>query len=560
MRAEPHTRTRRRTRAAVIALWVVAVTGIMAGRPQPPRSVPAPASITGRLFDATTGQPIGGALIVLRDLASRDQRMVNTDAAGVFVIANLPAAAYSLHASALGYVGRAHGQRHLFEDGTPLALQAGETRRQVDVALLPGGAIAGRVTRGGQPVGMTDVEALRPRLENDARMLVSVGSAETDEQGQFRIAGLPPGHYYVAAFDPEDAGTPDAQGRMSWTQTFYPGAATPAAAERLRLVAGGSLSDVDVSLLPVTRVTVRGRLVNPANSELASGSVNMSPESEEGLGLGTTRAAVVRPDGTFEFLNVPPGAYRLRGSARTVRPGPALFASFRLMVGDRDISNAVLSLNPGASLFGQVEIADSAGTPPPVLAELWVSAPPADGTTGSGLTRSRVAADGNFSLATPEGTRVIRLEALPAPWALDAVLYQGRDVIDVPFELRSGERRERIRLVLTDRASRIVGFTRDEDGNAVADRAIVALPVNPAFWHAGNRHVRVTYPDPSGRYEIIGLPAGGYRVAAVAGVGQADLYSAAVFEEIAAAGAEALVEAGETTSLDLVLALGGNGR
>ena len=558
MRGDPHDRSRRRSRiGTALTVCVVAATGITAGRqPQPRAPSLAPASIAGRLFDATTGQPIGGGVLVLRDLASRDQRVVNTSETGEFVIANLPAAAYSLHASALGYVGRAHGQHHPFEEGVPIELQAGETRRQVDVALLPGGAIAGQVTRDGQPVGFTEIEALRPRLESNMRTLVPVGRAESDERGQFRIVGLPPGHYYIAALDAADEGTQDAQGQIHWMQTFYPGAATPTAARRVQLVAGETLTGVDFPLLGVTRVTVRGRLVNPDNGDLATGSVVMSPESDDGLGLGRARAAVVRPDGTFEFSNVSPGGYRLRGGARTVQPGPALFASFRLTVEDMDISNALLSLTPGANLFGRVEIADGTSPPPSVMTDLWVSAPMADGSMGSGLTRSRVVVDGSFSLVTPEGTRVIRLEEVPAPWSLEAVFYQGRDVVDVPFDLRPGERRERITLVLTDRASRVVGIVQDEDGNAVTDRAIVALPVNPAFWRPGSRHVRLTYPDLSGRHEIIGLPAGLYLVAAVAGIDRADLYDLAVFQEIAAAGSETLVEAGETAMLDIVLTLG----
>ena len=238
------------------------------------------------------------------------------------------------------------------------------------------------------------------------------------------------------------------------------------------------MTDVDFPLLGVSRVRVLGRLVNPDNGELVTGSVIMSPESDDGLGLGMAQAAIVRPDGSFEFTGVSPGTYRLRANARTRRPGPALFASFQLAVHDTDISGAALFLDRGATLVGRVEIAVGSSHPPPMMTDLWVSAPTADGSVGSGLTRSQVREDGSFSLVSPEGNRVIRLEGLPDPWTLETVSYQGLDVIDVPFELRSGDERERIRMVLTDRASRLVGVVQDEDGNAIADRAIVALPIN----------------------------------------------------------------------------------
>ncbi|MBQ01403.1 MAG: hypothetical protein CL477_12040 [Acidobacteria bacterium] len=485
--------------------------------------------------------------------------MVSTGETGEFAIGDLPAATYALHVSAVDYVGRQYGQRHPLEDGVPIPLRTGETRGQVDVALLPAGVISGHVTsQDGQPVAFAEVEALRPRLESNVRVLLPVGRAESNERGEFRLVGLPPGHYYVAAIDPADEGTADATGQIHWTQTFYPGTSTAAGAERVRLTSGATLTDIDFPVLGTSRVTVRGQLINPDNSELATGSVIMGPESDEGLALGAAQAAIVRPDGTFEFANVSPGGYRLRASARTMLPGPTLFGSFQLDVQDAAISNALLSLSRGANLFGQVEVADGTTHPVPVMTDLWVSAPMADGSTGSGLTRSQVLGDSTFSLATPGGVRVIRLEQLPDPWSLQEVVYQGRNVIDVPFDLRSEEERERIRLILTDLASRLVGVVQDEDGNVITDRAIVALSLNPAFWQAGNRHIQLTYPDLSGRYEINGLPAGVYLVAAVAGIHASDLYELEVFQEIAAAGTEALIEAGETTTLDLILTVGGN--
>ncbi len=194
----------RLARRGAIVMWVVAATAATLGQhpqPQTPGApAPATASIVGRLLDATTGQPIVGGVVVLRELASRDQRLVNTSDTGEFVLVDLPAATYSLHASALGYVGRQHGQRHALGEGVPIVLRTGETRRGVDVALLPGGAITGRVTtQDGQLLAFAEVEALRPQLESSLRVLIPVGRAETNERGEFRIVGLPPGHYYVAA-------------------------------------------------------------------------------------------------------------------------------------------------------------------------------------------------------------------------------------------------------------------------------------------------------------------------------------------------------------------------
>ncbi len=172
---------------------------------------------------------------------------------------------------------------------------------------------------------------------------------------------------------------------------------------------------------------------------------------------------------------------------------------------------------------------------------------------GSGLTQSQVDENDRFLLETPDGQRIIRLDGLPFPWSLESTVYEERDRIDIPFDLRSGETREGVRLVVTDRVTRLTGTVHDQQGRAATDPAVVALPVNPALWQPRSRHVRLTYPDASGRYTMTGLPAGAYLVSAVSGIYEGDLYGAAVFQEIAAAGVEVAIETGESTTFDLTL-------
>ncbi len=513
---------------------------------------PTTGSIVGRLVDTSTGDPIVDGVLVLREFTSREQRLVHTDAEGEFRLVDLPAAVYSLHATALGYVGREYGQRHPMESGVPIELAVGENRADLVVPLPPGGTITGRITTpDGQPLASADVGALRPRIDGDRRRLVPMGRTTINGRGEFRISGLPPGHYYVATIDPGDERTEDTAGRMQTAQTFFPGVSNAATAERVQLSLGGTRADIDFAIAGAPTVTVRGQLVNPDDVALATASVTMSPESNDGLGLGVANAVLTRPDGSFEFANVPPGDYRLRAIGRTTQPGPTLFGSFEFLVRDADVGNAVVFLRPGARLLGQVEIADGATTLAPELAELWVSAPLADGEMGSGLTRSQLVEDGRFDLTTPEGNRVVRLEGLPAPWSLESVLYRGRNIIDIPFKLQSGGEPERVRLVLTDQASRMTGMVHDQTGRPITDRAVIALSINPTFRHPGSRHVRLTFPDLTGHYDVAGLPAGVYLVAALSGIQEGDLYDASMFQEISAAGAEVVIETGAVTTFDV---------
>jgi hypothetical protein len=63
--------------------------------------------------------------------------------------------------------------------------------------------------------------------------------------------------------------------------------------------------------------------------------------------------------------------------------------------------------------------------------------------------------------------------------------------------------------------------------------------------------VRLTYPDLSGRYDVSGLPAGVYLVAALSGIQEGDLYDASMFQEISAAGAEVVIETGAVSTFDV---------
>ena len=69
--------------------------------------------------------------------------------------------------------------------------------------------------------------------------------------------------------------------------------------------------------------------------------------------------------------------------------------------------------------------------------------------------------------------------------------------------------------------------------------------------------MRLVYPDLSGRYDIAGLPPGAYLVSVVDELYEGELFDREVLDVIARAGREATIEAGETTTLDLMI--GGKG-
>ena len=134
----------------------------------------------------------------------RVKAVATTDAQGRFEIRELPAGRYTMTASKGGFVSLQFGQRRPSESGTPIELGDGQTVDKITIALPRGSVLGGRVTdEFGEPVANASVSAWRYAFAGGARRMVPAQGANasdtTDDQGQFRLFGLPPGEYYISA-------------------------------------------------------------------------------------------------------------------------------------------------------------------------------------------------------------------------------------------------------------------------------------------------------------------------------------------------------------------------
>ena len=100
---------------------------------------------------------------------------------------------------------RQFGQRRPGDPGTPIDLGDGQTAEKVNFVLSRGGVISGvMVDDGGEPIAGTQVAAdalsVHPGKRGVSCPRRSEGSTDrTDDQGGFRLYGLPPGEYFVSA-------------------------------------------------------------------------------------------------------------------------------------------------------------------------------------------------------------------------------------------------------------------------------------------------------------------------------------------------------------------------
>ena len=190
----------------------------------------------GMIVAADNGSPIRRAQVRVTSPDAREGRVATTDAQGRFEIKELPAGRYTMTASKGGFVSLQYGQRRPSESGTPIELGDGQTMDKLAIALPRGSVLGGRITdEFGEPVANASVSAWRygyrgRRAAHDAGA-GRTSRDTTDDQGHFRLFGLPPGDYYVSATlrsgGPE---VTDPMGELSgYAATYFPG--TPNVAE-----------------------------------------------------------------------------------------------------------------------------------------------------------------------------------------------------------------------------------------------------------------------------------------------------------------------------------------
>src|SRR5207247_7655497 len=116
--------------------------------------------------------------------------------------------------------------------------------------------------------------------------LKSFGTAASDDRGEFRIAGLPPGAYYLrgAAFPRTVMSSMRVLGPKAAYElapTYFPSAADPTEAVLLDLAPGGELRNHNITLRTEQSYTIR---VTIAGNRAAGSSLSLGVRSPRGMG------------------------------------------------------------------------------------------------------------------------------------------------------------------------------------------------------------------------------------------------------------------------------------
>ncbi len=495
------------------------------------------AKITGRVVASDTGSPIRRAQININSRDANFNRVVATDGDGRYELAALPAGRYRLSVNKAGFVALEYGQARPFEAGKPLDITAGQVLDKIDFSLPRGSAITGRITdEFGDPITDVQVQALRHQFVNGSRQLVDAGRiAQTDDLGAYRIFGLMPGDYIVRASmrpnippGPRNAETEP----TGYPGTYFPGVSDVSQAQTVTATLGQEVSSIGFSLVPARLSRISGTVMGSDGRPLAGAVVMLRARGAAGMGpmrmnianLGNNQ---VRADGSFQMMNVPPGEYVLDVQQRpmNVRSMQDIdlaqleFASMPISVSGGDIDSLAIVTTPGVSVSGRVAY-QGQGAPKPTLQV--TAAPPSGGASPVGalinarvLGGGRVNDDGTFELRGLAGPQVIRLQGVPAGWALKSITLDGADITDTGYDFRPGNNMTGLVITLTDRLTDVTGSVRDARGQPVTDYVLVAFAEDTKLWVPQSRFVQTTRPNQNGTFNIKALPPGRYLAAVV---------------------------------------------
>ena len=496
---------------------------------------PPAGSIEGVVTQIGTDQPVVRAVIELSG-EGREPAVLAAGADGRFVFRNLAPGRYQLRASRDGYIPGAYGRRGPNGRGVTLTLQAGQAVKDVQLTMVPLGALSGRVfDSNGDPVTNATVRALKSSFTGGQRTFTAVKTAQTDDRGEYRLFWLPPGDYYISAAPAgsgveddlhvvfamaEEPGMPrdsrnggSALDRLGQTlvPTYYPGTSEGQAAASLKVRTGSDLGGVDFILTRAAPRAVRGVVIDGTTGQpAANASVTLVPRG----GIGRSIVAIRESDGSFRIQNVLPGSYYLVTTARI----PAGGSSFRIMggrtavdVADADIDRLVVSVLPSIDIPGQVVVEGSLNVPvnlhPVIALKNELTNVPGRFVE---LFASFSEDDRRFVINDAiEGDYNLRLTDVPPGTYVKSARFGSADVLNGRLQL-SSRSTDRLEVVLATNPGVLEGIAVDKNRQPVANVTVALVP--DAARRLRSDVYRNATTDESGRFRLLDIPPGVYFV------------------------------------------------
>ena len=556
------------------------------------------ASISGQVVnDEEQPKAVRRAIVTLNGPDLRPSRGAITDDEGRFTIANLPPGRVTLTVTRASFITSVYGAKRPGRPGTAISLRAGEAVTGLVVKAWRGAAIAGILRDDtGAPVEGIPVSVVAARTNGTftgpgAVMTLSNNPATTNDLGEFRIFGLPPGTYVISATPSPGGGgamramndaevdavfdavrrrmaatakgpEPELPRPFTYAPIYFPGTPILSQATPITLTAGQEHTGLEFALQRVATSMVEGVVSRSDGQSPAGATVQMTAVAP--LGPFATDSPLVlqataAPNGSFQIPQVPPGDYTLVARAGT--GGAALWGSESVSISGADVNSVAIALEPGATVSGRVRFDGATAKPPADLTRIRVTLMPAEVLAQKPGTAIRtllfvpgvpLRADGSFEVSgVPPGSFALTVNPVDAAswWGRSALLGE-RDLFDGLIEVGRASMTDVV-VTFTDKRSELSGTLQTSSVAPASDVFVIAYATNPAMWGPRARRVQAVRPGVDGRFSIKDLPPGDYYLSAVTEVEQEELQESKFLEELVKASIKITIGEGEKKVQDL---------
>ncbi len=483
-------------------------------------------TVTGVVVNAVTGEPISRALIQLQSMV---QRIALTDSDGKFQFDNLPETQAMLTARKPGYYGDMELQQGA---GRPKPTAITANMSSVTVKLTPAGLVTGRVTTAdGEPVESARVRLKMRTFQNGRRQWNERGGASTDEDGVFRIGNLQPGTYYMYT---------DGSVRMisasdeAIAPAYYPGVSDISGASPLE-VRPGTTTVADLTLRKEKAYRVTGVVTGLQQGQ--SANVQLLGSGGESLPV---QARVNSGGNAFELRRVPAGSYTLKVIAQQ-QMGPGMLGGFGGGIGQGmprmpqtytgsvpitvggDLSGVTVALQPSATIpvvvrtdftnkqtegegtFIASSGPSSGGSPRRFRQYVMLHLIRTDGQQGDNYAQM-VGSSDNMSLAIQNiepGRYRAEFMQMGGNTYVQSATFGTTDILREELVVSGGGDSQPINVVVRDDAASLSGTVNCSD---VQCWVLVVPEGNSAM------QLHMTFVNPQGAFQEMGLAPGSYRV------------------------------------------------
>lgn len=469
--------------------------------------------ISGRV--TSDGQPVRGVVVFIQpsDFAQGSVKLrARTDQNGQFEIRGVPDGTYFLQAFAPALVVP---NEYPMSRGKVVNLSDNEVVDNVELQLKPGGVITGRVYDvDGSPLVQENIRIFLADVNRKAQLYLPFGymSSTTDDRGEYRIFGIPPGKYLISVG--VDTNTSVARFNDTYHQmTFHPNATDEEKANVIEVSPGSESTGIDIIVGKVTKgFSVSGRIVDATTGKPIAGlgygyTTTFDPQSgrsNTSISSGATNAR-----GEFRIDGISPGKYA--AYAVTTQEGEIYSDLGNFTITDSNVSGVVVRVHPGTSITGNVIVDGSGGPGAPRVSDVRLTFFCQSLNVAPRLGDVLIAPNGSFRITgLPRGIASFSI-SYPSPKGLTLERIERDGVIHKNgIEVGSGEEISDIKIILSYSTGAIRGQLQVEGGD-ISQTTLMFMNLR----RNGAQQpmtMRTPFPDVRGRFLIEGLMPGEYEI------------------------------------------------